>query len=58
MKGNNLKIKNPDKPGFEAAIGFEPMNKGFADLRLRPLGHAAEICSEISVFKEMKLHKK
>ena len=25
----------------KAAIGFEPMNKGFADLRLRPLGHAA-----------------
>ena len=26
---------------FEAAVGFEPTNKGFADLRLRPLGYAA-----------------
>ena len=25
----------------EAAVGFEPTNKGFADLRLRPLGNAA-----------------
>ncbi len=25
----------------EAAVGFEPTNKGFADPRLRPLGHAA-----------------
>jgi hypothetical protein len=26
----------------EAAIGFEPMNRGFADLRLGPLGYAAD----------------
>lgn len=26
---------------MEAAIGFEPMNKGFANLRLGPLGYAA-----------------
>ncbi len=26
---------------IEATIGFEPMNKGFADLRLKPLGHVA-----------------
>ena len=25
----------------EATIGFEPMNKGFADLRVRPLRHVA-----------------
>ena len=29
------------KLNFEAAVGFEPTNKGFADPRLRPLGHAA-----------------
>ena len=26
----------------EAAVGFEPTNKGFADLRLGPLGNAAK----------------
>ncbi len=26
---------------FEAAVRFELTNKGFADLRLRPLGNAA-----------------
>ncbi len=26
---------------FEALVGFEPTNKGFADLRLRPLGYSA-----------------
>lgn len=29
------------KDSKEAAVGFEPTHKGFADLRLRPLGHAA-----------------
>ena len=27
--------------GLEATIGFEPMNKGFADPRVRPLRHVA-----------------
>ena len=26
----------------QAAIGFEPMNNGFANRRLRPLGYAAQ----------------
>ena len=26
---------------FEAPVGFEPTNKGFADLRLEPLGYSA-----------------
>ncbi len=31
-------------PGIKqkAAMGFEPMNNGFANHRLSPLGHAAE----------------
>ena len=28
---------------FEAPVGFEPTNKGFADLPLRPLGYSAKI---------------
>ena len=28
----------------EATIGFEPMNKGFADPRVRPLRHVAPSC--------------
>ncbi len=26
---------------FEAPVGFEPTNKGFADLPLKPLGYSA-----------------
>ncbi len=33
---------------MEATGGFEPPNRGFADLRLKPLGHvAAQIVSMI-----------
>jgi hypothetical protein len=32
---------NVVKKGLEAAVGFEPTNKGFADLRLGPLGYTA-----------------
>ncbi len=45
MTRNLMKIiKNLLKTYFEmeAAVGFEPTNKGFADLRLRPLGNAAK----------------
>ena len=44
MTRNLMKIiKNLWKIYFEleAAVGFEPTNKGFADLRLRPLGYSA-----------------
>ena len=34
---------------FEATVGFEPTNKGFADLRLRPLGHVAKKENPLSV---------
>jgi hypothetical protein len=37
------KIKKPHNRGFfEAPVGFEPTNKGFADLPLRPLGYSAK----------------
>jgi hypothetical protein len=29
--------------GLEATGGFEPPNRGFADLRLRPLGYVASL---------------
>ena len=32
--------------GLEATGGFEPPNRGFADLRLRPLGYVAELDEE------------
>ena len=28
---------------LEVEVGFEPTNKGFADLRLRPLGYSTKI---------------
>jgi hypothetical protein len=33
--------KQSEDSVFEAPVGFEPTNKGFADLRLRPLGYSA-----------------
>jgi hypothetical protein len=32
---------NEDLDFIEAPVGFEPTNKGFADLRLKPLGYSA-----------------
>ncbi len=37
-------------------MGFEPTNKGFADLRLRPLGHVAKLKNELNKYK--KIHYK
>jgi hypothetical protein len=37
----------------EAAVGFEPTNKGFADLRLGPLGNAALKKSETQFHLEI-----
>ncbi len=35
-------IKNPVKTGLvEAPVGFEPTNKAFAELPLKPLGYSA-----------------
>ena len=40
---DNLNASWPKKRGNEqAAMGFEPMNNGFANRRLRPLGYAAK----------------
>ncbi len=40
---------------FEATVGFEPTNKGFADLRLRPLGYVAIISKTENKYK--KIHR-
>ena len=45
-------IKSVEKK-FEAAVRFELTNKGFADLRLRPLGNAAITNSETQLLKEI-----
>ena len=34
----------PEGEGLEATGGFEPPNRGFADLRLSPLGYVAPRC--------------
>ncbi len=37
-----IKQKIPAKNGiFEAPVGFEPTNKAFAELPLKPLGYSA-----------------
>ncbi len=33
----------------QAAAGFEPANNGFANRRLRPLGHAANLKTALSL---------
>ena len=34
-------LTNSEHLSMEATFGFEPKNRDFADLRLRPLGHVA-----------------
>ena len=41
-KSNQLSVPGIGEKG-QAAGGFEPPNNGFANRRLRPLGHAADI---------------
>jgi hypothetical protein len=41
----NLEIFTKSR-SVEAPVGFEPTNKGFADLPLKPLGYSAILNSE------------
>jgi hypothetical protein len=45
MKKLEIKMKSNF---FEAPVGFEPTNKGFADLPLKPLGYSAIILNKLS----------
>ena len=40
-RGRNLGGLATEEPFMEATGGFEPPNRGFADLRLSPLGYVA-----------------
>jgi hypothetical protein len=40
--GSLKKIPIINQDFIEAPVGFEPTNKGFADLRLKPLGYSAK----------------
>ena len=42
VKSFDASISAKDSPLFKAGTGFEPVNNGFADRRLRPLGYPAE----------------
>ena len=39
------RVSGMDTTNLEARVGFEPTNKGFADLPLRPLGYRAKLLS-------------
>ena len=40
---------------LEATGGFEPPNRGFADLRLRPLGYVALLIAEVVPRRRLEL---
>ena len=54
LKNVNVKhLYGEDLIDLEAAVGFEPTYKGFADLRLRPLGNAAIRYQKPNFFKKL-----